>query len=68
MATKQYKQLGCLDVDPSAGCAFMVRAETEDEIMRLGNEHAKICHKMSAIPPDMAAKIKAAIKTVPVNI
>ena len=39
MAKKQYKQLGCLDVDPKGGCAFQVRAETEDEVMRLAGEH-----------------------------
>lgn len=68
MATKQYKQLGCLDVDPKAGCAFQVRAETEEEVMRLAAEHGKSAHKMAALPPDMAAKVKAAIKTVTVNV
>lgn len=68
MATKQYKKLGCLEVDPRAGCAFEVRAETEDEVMRLAAEHAKLVHKMAAIPPDMAAKVKAAIRTVTVNV
>ncbi len=68
MATKQYKKLGCLDVDPKAGCAFEVRAETEDEVMRLAAEHGKMAHKMAAIPPDMAAKVKAAIRTVTVNV
>jgi predicted small metal-binding protein len=68
MATKQYKKLGCLDVDPKGGCAFEVRAETEDEIMRLVADHGKIVHKMGAVPPDMAAKVKAAIKTVSVNV
>jgi predicted small metal-binding protein len=68
MATKQYKQLGCLDVDPNGQCAFQIRAETEDEVMRLVAEHGKSCHKMASIPPDMAAKVKAAIKTVPVSV
>ena len=68
MASKPYKQLGCLDVDPKGECAFQVRAETEDEVMRLVAEHAKVCHKMTAIPPDMAAKVKGAIKTVPVTV
>jgi predicted small metal-binding protein len=68
MASKQYKQLGCLDVDPNSGCAFQVRAETEDEVMRLTGEHAKVCHKMDRIPPDMAGKVKAAIKNVTVNV
>jgi len=68
MATKQYKQLGCLDVDPKGECGFQVRAETEDEVMRLAGEHAKACHKMTSMPPEMAAKVKSAIKTVPVNM
>jgi predicted small metal-binding protein len=68
MATKQYKQLGCLDVDASAGCAFQVRAETEAEVLKLGAMHAKECHKLESLPPDMAAKVKAAIKTVSVTV
>lgn len=68
MATKQYKQLGCLDVDPTGQCAFQIRAETEDEVMRLVAEHGKACHQMTSIPPDMAAKVKASIKTVPVSV
>lgn len=68
MGQKQYKQLGCLDVDPKAGCAFQVRAETDEEVMRLAGEHAKMVHKASSPPPEMLAKVKAAIKTVMVNI
>jgi predicted small metal-binding protein len=30
--------------------------------MAKGAEHAKTAHKMNSIPPDMAAKVKAAIK------
>ena len=68
MAKKHYKQLGCMDVDPKGGCAFLVRAETEDEVMRLAGEHAKEVHKESSLPPEMVAKVKAAIKTVSVNV
>ncbi len=68
MATKQYKQLGCLDVDPKAGCGFQVRAESEAELMQLVAIHAKQCHKLDSIPQEMAAKVKAAIKTVPVTV
>jgi predicted small metal-binding protein len=64
---KHYKQLGCLDVDPKGGCAFQVRAATEDEVMKLAGEHAKMVHKLSSFPPDMAAKVKAAVKTVTVD-
>ena len=68
MTTKQYKQLGCLDVDASAGCGFQVRAETEAEVLKLGAMHAKECHKLESLPPEMAAKVKAAIKTVSVTV
>ena len=68
MATKQYKQLGCLDVDASAGCAFQVRAETETEVFQLGAMHAKQCHQMESLSPEMTAKVNAAIKTVTVTV
>jgi predicted small metal-binding protein len=68
MATKPYKQLGCLDVQPTGGCGFQVRAETETELMQLVATHAKQCHKLDSIPPEMAAQVKAAIKTVPVTV
>jgi predicted small metal-binding protein len=68
MATKQYKQLGCLDVDAKAGCAFQVRAETEAEVLQQVALHAKQCHKLEALPPEMAAKVKTTIKTVTVTV
>jgi predicted small metal-binding protein len=68
MASKQYKKLGCLDVNPAGGCAFEVRAETEDEVLRLAADHGKVAHKMTSLPPDLAAKIKGAIKTVTVAV
>jgi predicted small metal-binding protein len=68
MSTKQYKQLGCLDVQPSGGCGFQVRAETEGELMQLVATHAKQCHKLDSIPAEMVAQVKAAIKTVAVAV
>ena len=68
MGKKQYKQLGCLDVDPKGGCAFLVRAETEDEVMRLAGEHAKAVHNEPSLPHEMVVKVKAAIKTVSVDV
>jgi predicted small metal-binding protein len=68
MATKPYKQLGCLDVQPAGGCGFQVRAETETELMELVATHAKQCHKLDSIPQEMAAQVKAAIKTVTVTV
>lgn len=68
MATKPYKQLGCLDVQPSGGCAFQVRAETEAELLQLVATHAKQCHKLDSIPAEMVAQVKAAIQTVDVSV
>lgn len=68
MAIKQYKKLGCLDVNPKGGCAFEVQAETEAEVMRLAADHGKAAHQMTSVPPEIAAKIKGAIKTVSVNV
>ena len=68
MSSKQYKKLGCLDVNPKGGCAFEVRAESESEVIRIVGDHAKTVHKMANPSPDMLAKIKGAIKSVNVNV
>ena len=68
MSSKQYKKLGCLDVNPKGGCAFEVRAESEDEVLRMVGDHAKTMHKMANPPAEMMTKIKGAIKTVTVNV
>jgi predicted small metal-binding protein len=68
MASKQYKKLGCLDVDPKGGCAFEVRAETDDEVMRLIADHARHMHKMANPPAEMVTKLRSTIKTVAVNV
>ena len=43
---------------------FSIVAEGKDvaEVMAKGAEHAKTAHGMSSIPPDVAAKVQAAIK------
>jgi len=68
MATKEYKQLGCLDVQPSGSCGFQVRTETEAELLQMVASHAKQCHKMESIPQEMIDQVKAAIKTVTVTV
>ncbi len=54
------KVLRCGDVVP--GCSAVIEGKDEAEVLAKGAEHAKTAHKMMAIPPDMAAKVKAAIK------
>ncbi len=54
------KVLRCGDLMP--GCSAVIEGKDEAEVMAKGAEHAKTAHEMTAIPPEMAAKVKAAIK------
>jgi len=56
------KLLRCRDV--GVDCDHVIRAETEEELMKKVAEHAKTVHGMTEISPDLAAKVKAAIKDV----
>ncbi len=53
------KVLRCGDLMP--GCNAVIEGKDEAEVIAKGAEHAT-AHKMTAIPPEMAAKVKAAIK------
>ncbi len=57
MLDDEAPELG-VDAHPNA----VIEGKDEAEVMAKGVEHAKTAHKMTAIPPDMAAKVKAAIK------
>ena len=61
MASREYKQLNCRDF--GADCDFMVRAETEEEVVRVAGEHACRVHSKCGIPSDQG-KIKSLIKSV----
>ena len=54
------KSLKCGDLMP--GCKVEVVGKDVDEVLAKASEHARKDHGMSAIPPDVAAKVKAAIK------
>ena len=54
------KVLRCGDLMP--GCSFVVEGKDMAEVMAKGAEHAKKAHGIATIPPDMAAKVQAAIK------
>ena len=54
------KVLKCGDLVP--GCNTVIEGKDEAEVMAKGSEHAKTAHSMATIPPDVAAKVKAAIK------
>jgi len=54
------KILKCGDVMP--GCSFVMEGMDVAEVMAKGAEHAKTAHGITTIPPDVAAKVQAAIK------
>ncbi|MFB3882201.1 MAG: DUF1059 domain-containing protein [Armatimonadota bacterium] len=54
------KTLACRDV--GVACDWVGKGKTADEVMEKAKEHAKKAHGMETIPPEMVAKVKAAIK------
>jgi predicted small metal-binding protein len=64
MTRKQYRQLACSDTGP--GCDFLVRAETDDEVLEVLKGHATRMHGYTEFPPEAEAQIRSLIKTVEV--
>lgn len=54
------KQIACNDV--MKGCAFTATATTEEELLAKAAAHAREKHGVREITPELAAKVKAAIK------
>ena len=54
------KVLRCGDL--MAGCNTVIEGKDVAEVLAKGAEHAKKDHGIATIPPDMAAKVQAAIK------
>jgi predicted small metal-binding protein len=50
------KVLKCSDVVP--GCNAEIRGNSEDEVLKKANEHAKTTHNMQ---PDVLSKVRGAI-------
>ena len=53
------KVVRCRDV--GVDCDFVARGETEQEVLQQCAKHGKEAHGMEAIPPELAAKVQAAI-------
>jgi predicted small metal-binding protein len=56
------KELRCRDV--GLDCDYQARGNSEDEVLRQAAEHARSVHRIQEMPPELAAKVKAAIRTV----
>lgn len=59
---KLYRELACKNF--RADCDFMIRAETYEELMRYGQEHACNVHGKCDGSPESIEKIKSRIKDV----
>lgn len=54
------KVLRCRDV--GTDCGFEARGKTAEEILGTVSEHARKAHGKTNVPPDMIAKLRAAIR------
>jgi predicted small metal-binding protein len=57
----QQKRIACADIMP--GCPFTASAPNEEELMAQVAVHAAREHGITEVTPELAAKVKAAIKT-----
>lgn len=60
------KLIRCRDV--GVDCDFEARGETEQEVMDQCAEHAKSAHWMEEIPPELAQKVRAAMRDEEVKV
>lgn len=54
------KVLNCRDV--GFDCEGVIRAESEDEVMRQAAEHARTVHGVDEVTPEMAEQIRGQIR------
>jgi predicted small metal-binding protein len=56
------KQLRCRDV--GLNCDYEVRGATDEEVLQKAVVHARSVHELTDVPPELASKVRAAIRTV----
>ena len=54
------KTITCRDV--GVDCDFVARGETEQQVLEKCAEHARTAHGMNELPPELAAKVRAALR------
>ena len=54
------KSISCRDV--GVDCDFKATGRTVEEVMQACADHAKKAHGMVSIPPELVAKVQAAIR------
>ena len=55
------KSIDCGRVNPASGCEHVIRADSEEELMRLVAKHAREEHGMEPTP-ELVEKVKAHIE------
>lgn len=55
------KRIACGDIIP--GCSFTATAATEEELMKKVAAHASHDHGVTEVTPELADKVRAAIRT-----
>ncbi len=55
------KILDCAKVDPSSGCNYVVRGETEEEVLQKAAVHARE-HGIREVTPELVKLVKANIR------
>jgi predicted small metal-binding protein len=55
------KSIDCGKVNPASGCEHVIRADSEEELMRLVAKHAREEHGMEPTP-ELVEKVKAHIE------
>lgn len=54
------KELRCGDLMP--GCNTVVEGKDESEVMARAAEHARSAHGLQEVPPELAGKVRSAIR------
>ena len=54
------KIVSCREV--GVDCDFVAKGETEQEVLKQCSEHARKEHGMTELPPDLAEKVRGAIR------
>jgi predicted small metal-binding protein len=62
MTERELKELSCKDF--RSDCDFMIRAESEEEVLKKCQEHACSAHGKCSDSPDAREKIKSHIRDV----
>ena len=59
--TNDAKHIACAEIVPD--CPFTASAATEEELMKKVSAHAARDHGITEVTPELAAKVRAAIKS-----